>query len=92
MITVAVVIVFGLTNCILTYGLYWSLRNRIQLIQDDASQIRMRTIVPVVNVGARQAPSSADLFAAAARMGPIQGLPGRNVPDPNGQVHPGPPS
>jgi len=90
MITVAVVIVLGLTNCILTYGLYWSLRNRIQLIQDDVSQIRIRTVVPVVNVGARQAPSPADLFAAAARMGPLPSP--RNVPDANGQVHPGPPS
>lgn len=70
-------------NMIVAFGTHQLIVDRLKLLQDDVSAIRIRSVPP--NIGGRLAPSTADLQAARDRMAGT----GRNVPDASGQVHPG---
>jgi hypothetical protein len=54
------------TNCVLTFATYKVLRGRIEMVQEDVSAIRIRSVP--INVGGRLAPSPAELEAAKNRM------------------------
>jgi hypothetical protein len=64
-------------NLVVTLAAFVTLRTRIDLLQDDVSAIRIRTVPP--NIGGRLAPSFAELQTAKNRM------------DHTGVAHPGGP-
>ena len=58
--------VLAAVNIAVTSVLFYSVRTRLVLLQDDASAIRMRTVP--VDVGGRLPPSPSELQAARNRM------------------------
>lgn len=78
MTLVTLVVVITTLDVVVNVLTYCSLRNRLQLLQDDVSAVRIRTVP--VDVGGRLAPSPGELQAARNRM------------DQLGVAHPGGPA
>lgn len=66
MILIGLVIALTTLDIIVNLLTYRALSVRLTLLQDDMSQVRIRTVP--VDVGGRLAPSSAELAAARNRM------------------------